>query len=226
MMMERRLPRDVAADPLVCDSMKPACADAATSGRRGPAGRASRKARSVLRAFGRTRRSAVAMEMAVVALPFCLLMLGTFEIAFDLYVQSAMNLAVGQAARNVWVGNVQGPMVSTSFVTAAVCPTISSLLNCGSIIANVHPISQTSDFWNTPPPAYTDGTNLTVGTWTVCTGGPGQYVLVQLVYAGPTFVGLFIPSFTLKYNGVPVHATYTSAAIVNQPFTATSTCSA
>jgi Flp pilus assembly protein TadG len=223
------LRRGLSANRLACESIQSAGVDTATCNGTGPVAWASRKAHGMqrtLRAFRRTRRSAVAMEMAMVALPFCLMLLGTFEVTFDLYVQSAMNLAVSQAARNVWIGAVQGPMTSASFVTQAVCPTLGSLLSCTGVIANVHPISQTSDFWNTPPPPYTDGSNLTVGTWTVCTGGPGQFVLVQLVYAGPTFVGLFIPTFTLNYSGVPVHPTYTSAAFVNQPFTATSTCSA
>jgi Flp pilus assembly protein TadG len=186
--------------------------------------RGMRRLLHTLRAFRRTRRSAVAMEMAAVALPFFMLLLGTFEVAFDLYVQSALNLAADAAARNIWTGKVQGAMTSDGFVTAAVCPTIGSLLNCSAVHANVHPISFATDFWFYTAQPYTDGTNLTVDSWTVCTGQPGSYVLMQLAYAGPTFVGLLIPSFTLKYNSILVHATYTSVALVNQNFTATSTC--
>src|ERR1700679_4246312 len=115
MTVEHSVPLDEAADAAACNGMQPRGAGAASTGRSRAAARRARARASggshhgpgllgSLRALGRTRRSAVAMEMAAVALPFCMLLLGTFEVAFDLYVQSAMNLAMGEAARAVWIG--------------------------------------------------------------------------------------------------------------------------
>ncbi len=184
------------------------CAVASTTRRTRPA-----------RTLWRTRRSAVSLEMAAVALPFLLLLLATFEVSFDLYVQSAMNYAAYRAARAVWSGNVQasvlhGKLDQAVFINDAVCPAAGPMLDCNRIVADVQPVE--SDFWRHAAKPYSDGLHLTVRDWGVCTGRPGGAVLLQLIYPGPIFVGGFIPGFAVSYGGALVHPTYATMALVNQ----------
>jgi len=176
--------------------------------------------------------------MAAVAIPFCMLMLGAFEVSYDSYMQSAMNFAVSEGSRQIWIGNAQGPMSSTNFVTNFVCPSVGFMIDCTLITMRVSPVRPvtSNDFWQFmknaspgPLPYYSTGTgrsaSLTTNTWSVCTGGPGEGVLVEAVYAGPTFVGGFIPNFVVNTASGLVHPTYAAQGFVNQTnFTTTSVC--
>jgi Flp pilus assembly protein TadG len=190
--------------------------------------------------LARTRRSAVSVEIAAVAIPFFMLLLGSFEVSYDAFVQSAMNYAVSEAARDIWIGNAQGNMTSPAFVTNFVCPKVGFMLDCSLITMRVTPIRPitSNDFWQTmttppvgpgPLPYYSTGTGrsatLTTNSWSVCTGGPGEAVLVEGVYAGPTFVGGFIPSMVVNTASGLVHPTYAAQGFINQTtFIATAAC--
>ena len=185
----------------------------------------------------RSRRSSVSVEMAAVAIPFFMLLLGSFEVSYDAYIQSAMNFAVSEGSRQIWLGNAQGSMSSTNFVTNYVCPNVGFMVDCSLITMRVQPIRPitSNDFWQfmnsfSPKlPSYSTGTGrsatLTTSTWAVCTGGPGEAVLVEGVYTGPTFVGGFIPTFVVNTASGLVHPTYAAQGFVNQTtFTATGAC--
>jgi Flp pilus assembly protein TadG len=185
--------------------------------------------------LARTRRSAVSVEMAAVAIPFCIMLLGSFEVSYDAFMQSALNYAVNEASRQIWIGNAQGSMSSTSFVTSYVCPAVNFMIDCSLLTMRVQPVRPitTTDFYvfmtANHLPSYSTGTGrsatLTTSTWAVCTGGPGEAVLVEAVYAGPTFVGGFIPSFIVGTASGLVHPTYAANAFVTQTtYTTTSVC--
>jgi len=192
--------------------------------------------RRVAQDFARTKRSAVATELAFVALPFFLLFLGTMEVAYDLYVQAAMNYAVDEVASDIFKGQAQASPLSgaSTFVSSEVCPYVSGLLDCSLIQANVTHIPAGKDFWTalsgTSLGEFATGSgssgSLNTAAWSVCTGGPGATVLLQLLYAGPTFVGGFIPAFTVSNgSGSLIHPTYATAGFINENgWTATVSC--
>jgi Flp pilus assembly protein TadG len=188
--------------------------------------------------LARSKRSSVSVEMAAVAIPFFMLMLGSFEVSYDSYMQSAMNFAVSEGARQIWLGKAQGSMSSANFVNGFVCPAVGFMVDCSLLTMRVQPVRPvtSNDFWQFmtnaspgPLPYYSTGTGrsatLTTATWAVCTGAPGEGVLVEAVYAGPTFVGGFIPSFVVNTASGLVHPTYAAQGFVSQTnFTTTATC--
>lgn len=189
------------------------------------------------RAFLRERRSAVALEMATVALPFMLMMLGVMETTYDLYVQAALNYILQQTAKQIWSGQIalSASQSSTSFVTTYVCPLSAGLLECGLISMNTQRMVQvaqgtantttTADFFHIGQTSYVSGGTLSVSTWTVCSGGPTSVDMLEAVYAGPTFVGALVPSFTIKNaSGARIHATYASTGYGVEQFTQATSC--
>ena len=175
--------------------------------------------------FARTRRSAVSLELAIVALPFFTMMLGTMEVGYDVYVQSALNAAVVLTARGIADGTIQYADTSsggTNFVKLYMCPNVSGMLECSKIqvsIANIQETVTSANYWSIVVPAYVTGTGpsatLATGSWGVCTGSIGTPMLFQAIYAGPTFVGGLVPSFIVTLGSAYVHPTYTSTAFVN-----------
>ena len=180
--------------------------------------------RRVARRFARQRRSAVSLELAIIGVPFFVLFLGTMEVAYDVYVQSALNYAVTATARKIYDGTIQysGGAGDTAFVSTYMCPNISGMLDCSLIhvnIANIQETNTTTDWWLSAAPAYVTGIGpsftLATSSWSICTGGPGTPMLFQAVYAGPSFVGGLIHGFIVSYKGAYIHPTYSSVAWVN-----------
>lgn len=179
----------------------------------------------------RERRSAVSVEIAIVGLPFFLMMLGTMEVAYDMFVQSALNSAVVLTARKIASGQIQmvdGTAGGQSFVSTYFCPNVQGLLQCGHIYVNIQKVTS-ADFYTYVPSAYLNGSGpsatLNYANWSVCTGGQSTPMIMQAVYAGPTFVGGLARAFVATYNGSYIHPTYATDAWVNTSgYTQTISC--
>ena len=164
------------------------------------------------------RSGTTAVEFALVAVPFLIMVLGIMEIGYDLYVQVALDNAVQTAARSVQVGSVKGASGETSaqFVTSAVCPALSPGLDCALLTVGVKTIPGGSNYYSNPTPLTLAAASSAGGS--ICTGQGGQLVILQAWYAGPSFLGGLIPSFSSSSGGNLVHFTTSSAGFVNEYF--------
>ena len=166
-----------------------------------------------------SRRGTVAVEFALVTLPFVMLLLFLLEIGYDLFAQEALDYAVHAAARQVEVGNAQSVTTAAAFQQQYLCPAIPALIPCSQVFVNVQVI--TSDFYASGSEAVPVANGkLSPGGWGFCPGKPDQLMLVQALYAGPTLLGLLFPSLTTAYGGGYVHVTISSAAFMNENFAA------
>jgi hypothetical protein len=163
------------------------------------------------------RRSTTALEFSILSIPFVVLMLGTMEMGYDLFLQLELDNAVATAARQVQIGDVIGGQNETSaqFVNA-ICNSLNGLIECPLLIVGVEPVPKGYDYSNNPSPLSLTGASGKTGA--ICTGEPGQLMVMQAWYTGPTFVGSFIPAFTQSWNNTLVHITTSSAGWVNEPF--------
>jgi hypothetical protein len=164
-----------------------------------------------------SRRGAVALEFAIVVLPFITLVLGVMEIGFDLFVQGTLDAAVNQAARSVQTGAVHGSSGETSaqFAAAAMCAALGNGLSCARIVVGIEPVPNGHTYYGNPASLTLAG----AASGAICTGVGGQVMLIQAWYLGPTLAGALIPYFSTTYNGSLVHITSASAAFVNEYFT-------
>jgi len=194
--------------------------------------------RTLRRLFSKRARGVVAMEFAILAVPFCVLFLGTMEVGYDFFVQIALTNAVNQAARGVQVGATQANATGTAettWVSNAVCPALGGLLNCGQLYVSVTEIAALSksgttqtyyDYLLNHPPSLSA---MVSSTNAACTGEAGQMMLLQAYYLSPTFIGMLVPAFSQDSPfspGVRVHVTYASAGFVDEPFANGETCAA
>jgi Flp pilus assembly protein TadG len=164
------------------------------------------------------RRGAAALEFAVVALVFIIMVFGCIEVAYDLFVQTALDSAVQTAARSVQTGTARGTSGETSatFAAAAVCPALSGLLQCSLLTIGVETIASGYNFYTNPSPLTYGSASSSGGA--ICTGVGGQMMLLTAWYAGPSFVGSLVPSFSTRINGSLVHLTSSSVGFVNEWF--------
>jgi Flp pilus assembly protein TadG len=182
--------------------------------------RGARGARTLSRWLRRGGRGMVAMEFAILSVPFFIMFLGTMEVAYDLFVQSELDNAVNIAARSVQVGSsqVNAGTTSAQFIAKYVCPNLSSALDCSLLTVGVSPVPVGTNYFSSPVDlSVAAQTAATKGTgFATCAGG--RMMALKAWYDGPTFLGSLVPYFATIWNGQIVHLTASSAGFVNEFF--------
>jgi Flp pilus assembly protein TadG len=141
------------------------------------------------------------VEFAIVAVPFLALVFAILETAFIFFAQQALENAAATAGRLIMTGqaqqNYQGsgqPMTASQFKTAA-CAAISGILNCNSsLIVDVqtYPSFAAANSANaTAAPLNAQGVlQINPNNPPFNMGGPGDIVVVVLMYQWPAWVTL------------------------------------
>jgi Flp pilus assembly protein TadG len=189
----------------------------------------------------RNRRGAVALEFAILAVPFFLWILFIFEMSYDLFTQEALDFAVHAAVRQIQTGSAQSLTSGAAFIGKDICGAAKNLLECNHIWLKLSAIT-TPDY--SPPTAngavpqngstlnLSDYTNLagakvggggtTAPPTPYCVAGPKQPILVSVVYLGPSFIGGLLPGvLSAQFGDTTVHATLSTAGFVTEPFIST-----
>lgn len=127
--------------------------------------------------FRRDRNGAAAVEFALVAPAFFLLLMMTLELGMVLLTQSVLDFATHDAARLIALG--EAPAEAT-FI-ARLCTDTAPLIPCGSLQVNVQAAATFNGFSST---IQTDGNGNLTGTQ-YSPGSSGQSVMVQVAYNYP-----------------------------------------
>jgi Flp pilus assembly protein TadG len=164
-----------------------------------------RPARAVAR-FCLSRGGTTAVEFAFIAPPFLALLIAILQMASFLFAQQILQTAVVAAGRLILTGQVQSATLTQSqFKTNDVCPLLPALFTCSNLYVNVQTYA---DFGgaSTTIPSLTISANGTVSsTGAYSIGGPGEVMVLQLVYpwkiiTGP--LGALLPNFSNGYTQI------------------------
>jgi Flp pilus assembly protein TadG len=79
------------------------------------------------------RRGAVALEFAILAIPFLAWTLFIFELSYDLFTQQALDFALHAAVRQIQTGNAQNLASGGAFITSDFCSATKGLLECRNL---------------------------------------------------------------------------------------------
>lgn len=164
----------------------------------------------------RDRSGATAIEFAMVAPIFFLIMLGLLEIGITYGAQAQLQYAANEAARQVRTGQVQGNALTQQEFRTLICDNISPLLSCGNdlqIDMNAYNNFGAASF---PSPFLGNGA-LNPGLNHFNPGGPCSVVLLRVFYTwhiDTPMIGEFIAN--LPHDTMLMTAT---AAFRNEPYT-------
>jgi Flp pilus assembly protein TadG len=149
-----------------------------------------RRAGTVAR-FCVERRGVTAVEFALVAPALIAMLIAIFEVTLFLFAQQTLQNAAVSAGRLIMTGQVQNAGTTQSAFAQDVCPMVSAVFNCATLMINVQNYSDFSSA-NTSEPTLTYNANGTVSnTWAYDPGAPGQVMVVQLIYQWPIVAGPF-----------------------------------
>lgn len=142
----------------------------------------------LVRRFLRKKDGAAAVEFAMVAAPFLALVFAILETAIVFFAGQTLETAAADSARLIMTGQAQKSGFSQAQFKQEVCNRVYGLFDCsGGIQVDVRTYAAFSSV-DSSKPIDANG-NLTV-TPTYAPGGPGDIVVVRLLYQWPVYVSL------------------------------------
>lgn len=168
----------------------------------------------ILRRFVRRKDGTAAIEFAMVAAPFLALMFAIIETALVFFAGQVLETAAADSARLILTGQAQKQGLSSSQFKESVCGKIFGLFDCtGGVQVDVRTYSAFGDA-NMNKPIDANG-NL-VSNFTYQPGGPGDIVVVRLLYQWPVYVSLL--GFNLADMAGNKRLIMATSAFRNEPF--------
>lgn len=128
------------------------------------------------------RRGAVAIEFAIVSIPFFLLLFAILELALMFFVGQVLDTATVSASRLIRTGEAKAQALSQAQFKAQICAGMVNLVNCGSrLYVDVQSYSTFGSYTPTSP-LDKDG-KITTTRYTV--GNKSEIIVVRSFYAWP-----------------------------------------
>src|SRR5579871_1804788 len=167
-----------------------------------------------LRDFGGNRKGNAAVQFAMVAVPFFMMLFAIIETGLVFFAQQALETATQDTARLLLTGQAQSANYSQSQFKTALCNNLASFFDCtNGIYINV---TNYANFGAVAPSTPIDGSGNFVNSFSYSPGGSGVITLVQTYYMWPLFVT------GLGYNIANVNGHYrllaATAAFRNEPY--------
>jgi Flp pilus assembly protein TadG len=130
------------------------------------------------------------VEFAMLVAPFLALIFAIIETAIVFFAGQALETANADSARLIMTGQAQTQGFSQGQFKGQVCARIYALFNCqGGLYVDVKTYAAFSAINNSQLPVDANG-NLQTGTFGYQPGGPGDIVVVRLIYQWPVYVSL------------------------------------
>jgi len=138
----------------------------------------------------RQQDGAAAIEFGLVAAPFLALVFAILETAIVFFAGQALETATADSARLIMTGQAQSQGFTQAQFKNAVCAKIYGLFNCqAGVTVDVKTYTSFSGINNSKLPLDSNG-NLQTSSFGYQPGGPGDIVVVRLMYQWPVYVSL------------------------------------
>jgi Flp pilus assembly protein TadG len=165
--------------------------------------------------FKKAQSGSAAIEFAIVALPFFLLLYAIFDVALIFFASTTLENGIVGAARQIRTGQAQAANMSEQQFRTLVCNEISMLLACDTRLAiDVRTFNGWGPAQNMPGALDQDG-NLT-GNMNFDPGDAGDVVVVRAFYTWP----MLTPSVGTTFSNMAGGHRLLEASIAfrNEPF--------
>ncbi len=179
--------------------------------------RVSRRVKRVIAAMSPRRLlhredGTAAIEFALVAAPFLALMFAILETGLVFFAGQTLETVAANSARLILTGQSQS-MSQTTFNTN-VCAKVVAMFDCNLIMLDVKTYSNFSGA-STSLPVDSNG-NVQSGGFTFQQGGPGDIVVMRLMYPWPVWMSLL--GFSLSNMSGSKRLLMATVAFRNEPF--------
>ncbi len=140
------------------------------------------------RRLGRRQDGTAAVEFGLIAVPFMALIFAIMETALIFFAGQTLETAAADSARLIMTGQAQTQGLNMGTFKNSVCAKVHGVFDCNSsVYVDVRKYSSFSNI-NMANPVDANG-NL-VNDFTYDPGGPGDIVVMRLMYKWPVYVSL------------------------------------
>ncbi len=144
------------------------------------------------------RRGAVAVEFAIVSIPFFLLLFAILEMALMFFVGQILDTATVSASRLIRTGEAKAQSLSQDMFKTKVCDGMVNLVDCQTrLYVDVQSYSSFASYAPTSP-LDEDG-NITTTKYT--NGNKNEIIVVRSFYAWPVLFNMLARTSTRLANG-------------------------
>lgn len=166
---------------------------------------------------------AVAVEFALVAVPFLLTLLGIIQTGYAFFLTSALDSAASASARAVTTGAIStAGFTAAQFRDQVVCPKLPSAFICSNVFVTLSVVQE----GQSPTGYYAYVNSAKNGliqppldaSGRFCPGTGSQYVVLQIQYPTSYLVGLLASAAPVMFNGAPAYILMASTTFRSEPY--------
>jgi Flp pilus assembly protein TadG len=159
------------------------------------------------------RRAATAVEFALIATPFFILLMGLLEVAMMFMLSTNLDFGVAEAARRVRTGEIQNGGGQAAFRTL-LCAEVSALMACdANLMLDVRTVTDFASMTNNNP---ISGGNVDPTQFIFDAGDAGDIVLVRAFYKWQIITPML--GTVMKNMNGNQRLVQANAAFRNEPF--------
>jgi Flp pilus assembly protein TadG len=164
----------------------------------------------------RAQDGSTTVEFALLVAPFLAIIFAIIETSIVFFAGQTLETANADSARLIMTGQAQTQGFSQAQFKNAVCARIYGLFNCqGGLYVDVKTFTGFSSINNSQLPVDANG-NLQSGTFGYQPGGPGDIVVVRLIYQWPVYVSLL--GLNLSDSAGSKRVIMSTVAFRNEPY--------
>ncbi len=168
-------------------------------------------------AFRRDEHGAVAIEFALLALPFFAIIGAIFETSLYFLSSQILDSAVDTSVRLVRTGQAQTADYTASQFRDSICDNLLNLFTCENLQVDVETINDFSSADFSISREIDPDTGLLKGTWIYSPGTGSDYVMLRVGYKWPTMLDIL--GFNLSNIGDGYRLMTAVRVFRNEPFT-------
>ena len=165
--------------------------------------------------FVRSADGATAVEFALVGAPFIALIAAIFQVGLIIYATQSLQTATAAASRLVLTGQAQTQNMTASDFGQAVCDD-AKLFTCSGLMVDVRTYSSFSGADTSMPALSYDAHGNVNNQWQYNPGGPGDIVVMRVMYQWPVFMGPLALNLSNLGNGYRL--LMATSAFKNEPY--------
>jgi len=167
-----------------------------------------------VRRFHKGEDGVAAVEFAIVAAPFLALMFAIMETSLVFFASQTLETAVADSARLIMTGQAQSQNFTAAQFKTAVCDKVKGIFDCASgLKIDVKTYSAFGSVDNSKP---VDANGNLKTNFGYQPGGPGEIVVVRLMYEFPVYASLL--GFNLSDMSSSKRLVMATAAFRNEPY--------
>lgn len=157
--------------------------------------------------------AATAVEFGLVAAPFIALLVAIMQTFLVIFAQQLLQTVVTQSSRLI-LTNQAATMTQAQFATQ-VCNQVRIIFDCSNLMVDVQTYASFAAGNTSAPTLNFNAQGQVTNTWQFNPGGPGDIVIVRIMYQWPVFGGPL--GFNLSNLGNGNRLIMASAAFQNEP---------